>query len=238
VRKVIEAHCHRNKVESSVGMEGFKQLQKEAFDPKTVHELLEEVPGACQRLWTSAVQINGKEFCSILNEAIRVDDSECMAAVATLARGINLLCASTRKDPVKVSWPSDYLLYRGGGLPDDKTSFFQPGKVFRVPMYLATSLNKDVAEKFCRRAMTDGFPPVLWILHLNNKYGCYHVNFVDRTNVPGESEFLFVAYSVFTVMSVEKIPNPTWMNPIVIHLDVAVDNMLFENQKLPLSPWN
>ena len=71
----------------------------------------------------------------------------------------------------------------------------------------------------------------------SKQYGCYHVNYVDRTNVPGEKEFLFVPYSVFTVREVVWHPKPTWKDPHIVHLDVADDNLLFDGQCLPLAPW-
>lgn len=53
----------------------------------------------------------------------------------------------------------------------------------------------------------------------------------------GEKEFLFVPYSVFTVREVVWRDKPTWMDPHIVHLDVAVDNLLYEDQCLPLAPW-
>ena len=50
---------------------------------------------------------------------------------------------------------------------------------------------------------------------------CIHVNLVKKTNVPGEEEYLFAPYSVFTVIS------STWnagdaADPHVIELQAAV----------------
>ena len=48
-------------------------------------------------------------------------------------------------------------------------------------------------------------PAVKWIIHLDMRgakelrYRCKHVNYVTRTDVPGEEEFLFAPYSFFTV---------------------------------------
>ena len=78
---------------------------------------------------------------------------------------------------------------------------------------------------------------LIFLIFPLNQYGCFHSNFVDRTNVPGEKEFLFVPYSVFTVREVVWHPKPTWRDPHVVHLDVAVDNRDFDDQSLPLAPW-
>jgi len=45
---------------------------------------------------------------------------------------------------------------------------------------------------------------------------------VHSTNIEGESEFLFVPYSVFTVISVDWKPNPVWSDP---HLKASLDNL-------------
>jgi hypothetical protein len=102
-------------------------------------------------------------------------------------------------------------------------------------MFLASSDNKaNCLKMFCRRTE---HPPVLYELLLDSYLGCVHVNYVDRTNCPGEREFLFVPYSVFTVEEVKWQPNPTWTNPHVVVLKVAIDNSL-QSEDLPLAPWH
>ena len=59
----------------------------------------------------------GKEFCSILNEALREDDANVMKEAAGLACGLNELCVM-RGVGAQVVWPKDFVLYRGAGLPD------------------------------------------------------------------------------------------------------------------------
>jgi hypothetical protein len=65
---------------------------------------------------------------------------------------------------------------------------------------------------------------------------------VEKTQVEGEQEYLFVPYSVFTVRQV------TWTKgrpnkPHVIELEAAIDNMDEEDEEeesgiaLPLAPW-
>ncbi len=75
-----------------------------------------------------------------------------------------------------------------------------------------------------------------------SRYRCKHVNLVEKTQVVGEQEYLFVPYSVFTVKSM------TWTKgrpnkPHVIELEAALDNMDEEDEEeesgvsLPLAPW-
>lgn len=190
-------------------------------------------------LCPTLTHFSGKiEFCSILNNAIRTDLESVMEPVATFCRGMNSLCVDRRVDKVRVEWPADHLLYRGASLPDDQRHFWVAEKQYRCPMYLATSKNKIVSQKtFCRRATEMGLPPVLYVIHLHPDWGCLHVNYVDRTNIPGEDEFLFVPYSVFKVRSTEWKTNPTWLDPHIIHLDADPDNKLCP-EDLPLCFWH
>jgi hypothetical protein len=163
------------------------------------------------RLWTSAKMLKGcdKEFCFMVNDALRTDRLAGMGPLSTYVRGLNQLCVDRRHDPVPVKWPANSQLFRGGGFPDHLHGWFTAGKCFRVPMYLASSSNRDVSLKtFCKRAYDQGVPAVLWTIHLDTNLRCVHVNYVDRSNVEGEDEFLFVPYSVFTVRSVDWKANP------------------------------
>jgi len=105
-------------------------------------------------------------------------------------------------------------------------------------MYLATSKSEATSKRFSRRASLEyNIPPVIWVIDLDREYKCFHVNYVDNTLVKGEDEFLFVPYSVFTVVSVEWKEKPSWMEPHVVRLRAAIDNLLHP-EDLPLSKWN
>ena len=83
---------------------------------------------------------------------------------------------------------------------------------------------------------------MLWKVHVdpegeqNRDRLCKHVNYVAKTHVPGEREYLFTAYSVFTIRQV------TWADPLdrqtphLIELDAALDNQE-HSLDLPLAPW-
>ena len=112
-------------------------------------------------------------------------------------------------------------------------------------MFLATSFNLHVAQNFSVMAAQRGDPPVIWTVKVDPRgeaqllYRCKHVNQVSKSNVDGESEFLYAPYSVFTIESVTLPPAgaaPTPHAPIRIVLVAALDNQA-ESKKLPLAPW-
>ena len=75
---------------------------------------------------------------------------------------------------------------------------------------------------------------------------CKHVNFVEHSLVPGEEEYLFAAYSIFTVRKVTWGQNGA---PHLIELDAASDNKPdaeggsgrwatpIGSEGLPSAPW-
>ena len=194
-----------------------------------------------------------KEFCSLLNAAIRDDHATLAPSAATLTRGINAMCVEGRGGAVLPFPPSGTTL-RGGGFNNDFIDFFTEGKVFRQPCFLATSFAAHKAEEFRARAEAAGFPSVLWVIRVDPAgehdltKRCKHVNFVKHSLVPGEQEYLFTAYSIFTVRSV------TWGSggaPHRIELDAASDNRVeaegtgggrwatpIGSLELPLAPWS
>ena len=104
--------------------------------------------------------------------------------------------------------------------------------MYRVPGFLATSLDQRVADRFLRRAVEgQGDDGVKWIIHLDPRgavdpeYRCKHVNYVESTLIKGEDEFLFAPYSVFTVISTAWSDCPhNPKRPHVVHLEAALDN--------------
>ena len=102
-------------------------------------------------IWTSAKRLtlsSGKtvEFCSLLNRILREQQPDVLASACGVVRGINLLCV-TRHDETKLLYPPGGQSHRGGGLPLEHVPFFVVGKQFRVPMFLATSFDEDVAYR-------------------------------------------------------------------------------------------
>jgi hypothetical protein len=112
--------------------------------------------------------------------------------------------------------------------------FFIEGKKYRVNMFLATSFKREKAMEFARADYARaGNPPTMFIFHYSAA-GCVHVNYI-KSLIPEESEFLFPAFSAFTVRSTNFSSSTTELSEI--HLDVAPDN-LTESENLPLSPWH
>ena len=73
-----------------------------------------------------------------------------------------------------------------------------------------------------------------WHIHVPFESSC-NVNFVEKSNLPEESEFLFVLYSVFSVLKVEWTGGTT-ASPHIIHLIASHDNKR-EPEDLPNAPW-
>ena len=127
---------------------------------------------------------------------------------------LNFFCVTHRsEDATSVRWPTEHVTFRGTAMPRIHRTFFQAGKKYRAPMFVATSFDKDTAVRtFLMRLdppTAEQSPPfqeaTLWRFHLDGatteSQRCKHVNYIDRTDgtVHGEDEFLFSPYSVFTV---------------------------------------
>jgi hypothetical protein len=90
VRSLIETYSVQSKLEASQGHAFFKELHENAF--KYTEELLENVSGACMRLWTrDEPKLDGRAFYQIINELLRLDRPDAMRYVAVFCRGINAL---------------------------------------------------------------------------------------------------------------------------------------------------
>ena len=213
----------------------FRSLQTRAFEHK--EELLDEIQSSAARIWTAPEQLDGTEFCGILNVALREDNADLMPHAAVVVRALSLLVV-TRFAQAPPSPPNN-MVFRGGGLPLAHQPFFESllSKKYRAPMFLAASFRRVVAqERFCRRAQLAGHPPVLWIIRLPPLFRCMHVNYLKKTECPGEDEYLFAPWSVMEVLEVVWVQSPTWENPHLVTLQAAADN-LNEPDLLPVAPW-
>jgi len=208
---------------------------------KTFHEkeglaIVNDVPKVSAFLWTSGLQIGGKELCSILNYAIRADSPSLLEHALVFCRGINALCVTRDSTPFDIYWPPENVTYRGGGLPVEHQQFYTVGKKYRAPMFLASSKQKYVALSFINR-VTSPCQPIIWYFCFHTQFRCLHVNYLERSLVSSkEDEFLFSAYSVFTVKTVDWKSFATSSDPHEVYLDVSPDNIL-EPEDLPLAPW-
>ena len=233
--ELIRAYCKTQGIDwKEEGQPFFRKLQREAMT--NAEELIGEIPQAAQRMWTSALRLRGREFCYILNAAVRSDLEELSDPTAGLTRAINLLCvtAAGSTDLQAAVHPADNVCFRGGGFDDRYRSFYVSGRHFRQPAYLATSFSRAVASEFIGRS--DMPSKVLWLVRIDPQRKCLHVNLVKRSNVHGEEEYLFAPYSAFTVIRVQWNAGSI-ESPHVIELLAAVDNKEAP-EDLPLAPWS
>ena len=148
---------------------------------EALERVLREVSSFAVRLWTSSKTLQLRnpqrqvEVCSMINYCLREDDAEMMPAVVVLVRAINELCV-TRRIPGSVQWPADFIMYRGGQLPNEHREFFSSGKKYRCPAFLATSSNRDTAIRFMQR---QPLPHVLWRVSVHPIFHCVHANYID-----------------------------------------------------------
>eukprot|EP00669_Euglena_mutabilis_P013458 TRINITY_DN842_c0_g1_i1.p1 TRINITY_DN842_c0_g1~~TRINITY_DN842_c0_g1_i1.p1 ORF type:complete len:300 (+),score=120.09 TRINITY_DN842_c0_g1_i1:473-1372(+) len=231
LQALITKHSRLRGIDPAVAVLFFSDLREAATKERRL-----EVQNAAARVWTSPKTIEKREMAFILNDALREDNPELMPCVAAFTRAINLLLVSLSRLSMA---PASNMVYRGGGLPEPHRAFFTPGKKYRAPMFVATSVDRDLCLKiFCRRAqMNLGHPPVLWVIRMHEREGCKHVNYIHTTECMEEQEYLFSPYSVFTVEQVDWKAAPEWKDPHVVHLRAATDNRL-EPETLPLAPWS
>mmetsp|Transcript_13418 Transcript_13418/g.20713 ORF Transcript_13418/g.20713 Transcript_13418/m.20713 type:complete len:270 (-) Transcript_13418:155-964(-) len=234
VEELVETYAKQQSIPKAEVHTFIEALQNKTLSQGGVEELMGKLETVAIRLWTSSEMLRNRELCSIFNEAIRTDNASMMPSVVRFARGLNMLCVNCVSN-ADFEWPE--LTYRGGALPKKHHSFFVKGKQFRAPQFLSTSEDKSIANLFAQRAEADEQEPVLWEFYFDKEFHCVHVNLLKKSNVQGEQEFLFTAYSVFTVRSATFEDNPKWTKPHRICLDVAPDNRHY-SEELPLSPWS
>ena len=261
VDALVQAYAKRNGLSLAAGQAFFATLRTNALASAIgggdSAELLQadQLKFIAVRLWTSAAKLGEREFCSILNDAIRDDDSATIGHAVTIAHALNNFCVTRRHDSATpTAWPSSNITFRGTAMPRCHRAFFTKGKKYRAPMFLATSVREDVSvDSFLMRLAPpndDQTPPsqepVLWRFHLDGTLPqnrrCLQANFIGRTDGTAneEHEFLYSPYSAFTVRAVhweaEPCVNTYERRFHTIDIDVAPDN-LREPDDLPLAPW-
>jgi len=247
VLDLILCYCQQRSIPEAEGDRFYTELEKEAFERKD--EVLGEVPAAAQRLWTSGKKLEGVEFCSMLNFAIRSDDGELMKHACPILRAINtLLVTRGVRDAKTVPFPPSGMTFRGGALPPEHMPFFERMRhertMYRVPGLLATSFVRVKAKRFALQAENRGESAVLWIIHMppdgkdDETMRCRHVNFIERTHFEDEKEFLFAAYAPFKVKAIKWAPQQVAFSddPHVIELEACLCGKR-EREDLPLAPW-
>jgi hypothetical protein len=251
----VHTYCHVHGLDSELekvaAARFVEQLQHAVADHHGPHAaaitaMLGEVGATAELLWTSSqifvgMNQHAKEFCSLLNAAIRSDDERLMPPTALLVRAINALCVAGRIGGAGAAFPTNGRTFRGTAFDDAHRNFFVEGKKYRAPGFVATSFDETTALGFAvRNGLDRGKPAVLWVVHVDPAgehdptRRCKHVSFVNNGLAGRENEYLFTAYSVFTVRRVEWSDDATTLSRI--ELEAAIDNR-DEDESLPLAPW-
>jgi hypothetical protein len=119
LHQLIVWYCRKHDIPwKEEGYPFLKQLQQEATEGENAQV---EIPVAAQLVWTSAKVLRHREFCFILNEAVRDDERSTADATAGITRAINELCVTVpRKTPqggmtriVAAVHPPDFTCFRG-----------------------------------------------------------------------------------------------------------------------------
>lgn len=189
---LIRGHCLKHSIPwDTEGKPYLDRLNQQVMANSQELTSASSVPGAVQRMWTSALQLGGREFCSILNAAVRDDDASLSEPAARLTRAINMMCVTTAGGARAVH-PPDNLCVRGGGFDEQYRTFFVQGKQFRQPAFLPTSFSLSTADSFIAR-VPDEYPKVRWLVRIDPERKCVHVNLVTKRvpGLPDEQEYLF-----------------------------------------------
>eukprot|EP00927_Polykrikos_kofoidii_P048971 TRINITY_DN43126_c0_g1_i1.p1 TRINITY_DN43126_c0_g1~~TRINITY_DN43126_c0_g1_i1.p1 ORF type:complete len:422 (-),score=42.84 TRINITY_DN43126_c0_g1_i1:59-1201(-) len=238
----VEATAFRRLLEANV--------QATASDPALMHKLLSDPSWVAARCWTSPqrAKLVNKEWCGMLQDALRQDSRSCMEPLVKLFATLNEYCVVPRSPTAAsriVPWPEDNLLYRGGRLPRRHAAWFVQAidekTVFRARGAVPTTAVKSTAITFM---IGNSYPleakQALWIYSLDPVQKCMHVNCLEPTTVCAgarEIEFLFAPYSAFQATRME------WKEEhCIIHLNVIPSNTAVKDggtvpDKAPLSPW-
>jgi hypothetical protein len=213
----------------------------------------------------------GREFCSIWGEVLRRDQASLARPSAVIARALNQNLVVTPRPGTgragahgHAAFPPQPWTWRGGGFgvgssaggavsPAALRVFFEEarrsGQPYRTKQCLATSFKEDVADGFIQIAheADGGAELVKWKVRLDprgehdGKFRCKHVNLITQGHVDSEKEYLFAAFSVFTVREVQWSDTPTEQaTPHLIELEAALDNKEFPvslEEDLLLAPW-
>jgi hypothetical protein len=151
LRAFLELYARRHALPAASAEDLALRLEKEVEARRAQSASLEEVARVAQHVWSSGQRLKdvpapyALELCSLLNQAIRLDDPALLAAAMPLIRSINSLCVVRGARPDRLlRFPSEGRSFRGTGVPEQFLGFFQPGTAFRVPGFLATSFDEKV----------------------------------------------------------------------------------------------
>ena len=134
--------------------------------------------------WTcSEVDSEDREWCSYLQQAVRLDLDECMQAVAEIWRTMNQHIV-TRKDSTPVVWPVSNILHRGSRLPEQHVQWFRDAArdrlIYRNKMAISTTKIRSKVTSFMKNwGYPKEEPEVHWKFSLDPAEKCVHVNCLE-----------------------------------------------------------
>ena len=229
---------------------GIKEFMSDLLKSQSHTKMDTDVHQTVEYLWTSHATlgiVNHMEFCSILNAVIRDDVAAEIEAAVMIFRSLNLLRVHRADTSVTVSdqtYPPAGETWRGTSFRPRFRPFFERmlHRKYRVPGYLSTSSKQSVAAGFVLKAIKadKNHPCAIWRIMFDSRaeidpaYLVQHMSFVRNSLCPAEHEYLFVPYSVFTLISVEW--SEEMCEPHEFVIQAAHDNRR-EDEDLPLTPW-
>jgi len=135
---------------------------------------------------------------------------------------------------VGIRWPpTGYTTWRGLGMPSSARHFFVKGLTYRARMFVATSESFNTAEGFAQLTSSLDKPATIFKIHHCQDLRCKHVNFIDKSGVVGEAEYLFAPYSTFRVEEAPRWTGHYWLIEIYAYPDNK-DDACPENAQVAL----
>lgn len=242
LRSFLHAYAVHVEQPESVADQMFEALQAQVFNSPHWASLLGEAKKIAEIavvLWTSSSKVGfQKEFCSILNQVIRDDVRDVVPHAVILCRALASLIVTRREGPSMNRWPTNLVTHRGTSMPQAAVGFFSRDRMYRAPMFLATSCLESTAVQFMQRA-PDGMVPVHFKFFLDPVNKCDHALYIENyTLCSGEEELLYAPYSAFKVRNVlTPAGQIAWNNPIVIELEVQPNNKTIR-EDVPIASWH
>jgi len=216
------------------------------------------------RCWTATNLCSPlqREFCSLLQQGVRMNDPDLATIVAQIWATMNVYCVANRKDSrdtVKrqIAWPGESVprnpaeenrvLHRGARIHKTTLGWWNESclsmEIFRVPGAVAVSKLSSKALHFMWNiSKPDDQDMVYYRFHLNplGTQPCDHAVCLDTVSVvPHEQEFLFPPFSSFQAVSKSWFTEQRdgeeygyW----VINIAVVKNNKEV-SADVPLCPW-
>eukprot|EP00586_Coscinodiscus_wailesii_P008995 CAMPEP_0172522810 /NCGR_PEP_ID=MMETSP1066-20121228/293327_1 /TAXON_ID=671091 /ORGANISM="Coscinodiscus wailesii, Strain CCMP2513" /LENGTH=229 /DNA_ID=CAMNT_0013305843 /DNA_START=220 /DNA_END=909 /DNA_ORIENTATION=- len=131
------------------------------------------------KCWT----LQNPRFYAALKVAITYDDEETLSAFMPFIRALNsqLVCQNV----------PEMVTYRGSKMSWEDNQMFEVGQIYRIPYYVATSLNRDVATCFKKST---------WVWEFHIPRGCPNArNVSDISTFQEEQEVLLPPYTCVRV---------------------------------------